>query len=1054
MKKKWLVVVLCLLLCTVCFGGALVACDKDDVGSLYKPTNITYDGARVTWTRVKLADHYTVSINGGEEKRVNTNMYTYAATEEFDVTVSSVIGKKTYSETRHFVPLDTITNITVSDSGLLSWSDVTGATGYRIQLNGEILAEDVQEPNYQAPAGNSRIRVRAVVSGDDSYYSVWSEEKNLSVYSAPSNVNYDGSILSWLGSAARYQVKINGQTQEVSGSQLAFNSQNKDFQVEVKALGDHSYSFDSAAAEETFHYLQPATNLVVEDGVLHWNQVENAQGYEVRINNVVQRDTVTETAYDKLVSGTQLAVEVRPFNRSGKYFSTWSTVKNVYILQSPVVHWNADLELDGEPNNNYVWDLVNGAAGYEVSVERDGVETKQVFGSTITAFGFAYVETGVYKVRVKATADQANTDYCDSKYSDVLTVERLAAPAMTSVTSNPDNVSAGFTVNYTGVSGASGYQLYKDGAVLDGKYSTVLAITDDNVVEDSVASAQNFTYMVRSMGGVKTINGGTYVTLPCLTTSALSFNIAVQAMPATLDMDGYNASWSAVSGANNYAVTYSGNTYTASQTSYNLATLKAGTYDVSVCTRGNGSTTLASNYTAPVAVTRLASPINIRITYGAGEGQLEFDAVANATGYEVYYDENTDAIPEDAWDNMYQFIRESGTTLSMRSVANRWNDLHTVYFMTSEASETQQFIRLAAPSFPEAPFANSTEFVWNAPNNINTAEYTPTYQVYESEVVQTGGVQNGTKYSISYLEGGKNYVFRVKAVGNDTKYLDSEISVSVPIYKLATPQMRIENGEYHWNGVANASAYVLEIDGVRADNQQHVSTGDYHYKPTYTTTGTHTVKLYAVGDSGYNNINSDVFVHLQTVQQCLSPEIQFNYTDECVTNGGAIAVTITKASENCSKYQYEIAGDTIISSELKASKQIESTGSYSVRVKALGGTFDADGVYYIDSQYAGGGTGYAIVLLASPTQNSFSLNSDGAFKWATITGALGYDYQIKYDDGEFSAVKHVGAAALDPIGDFRNYKTITVKVRASGNGSSVITSAWVEFTWTNPNYQA
>lgn len=1052
MKKKHLIVILCVLVLLVTATCALTACNKDDLKGLYKPTNITYDGTRITWSRVDLADHYTVSINGGETKRVNTNMYTFAATgDEFDVTVCSVIKDKSYGESKHFIPLDTIESILVSDDGTLSWSEVVGATAYRIMVNGEIQALDLTEPHYAAAAGNSRIKVRAVVSGDDSYYSLWSAEKQINVYSAPTNINYDGEKLTWLGNASKYEVNINGEKQTATGGKLVYNSQNRDFSVEIKAIGDHAYSFDSSIAEETFHYLQPVRNLVVEDGVLHWDGVQDAEGYEIRVNNVVQKDKLTEAAYEKLVSGTQNAVEVRPYNNSGKYFSTWSETKNIYILKTPTVHWNADLDLDGDANNNFIWDLVNGAAGYVVSIEKDGVEAKHALASTITAFGYAYSEIGVYKVRVKAVADSTNTDYCDSKYSDAITVERLAAPNLVSITSDPSNLNAGFTVNYTGVSGANGYQLYKDGALHEGKFSKVLAISDNDVADDSVSAIQNYTYMVRSMGTVKTVNGGTYVTLSCLSVNALSFNITVQAMPTSLDMDGFNASWSAVSGANGYAVKYSGNTYVASQTSYDLSTLKAGNYDVSVCTRGNGSTALASNYTAPISLTRLVAPANIRISYGSGEGQLDFDRVANATSYEVRYDENRDAIPEDAWDNMYQFIRETGTTLNMISVANRWNDLHTVYYMTSEASLTQQFIRLAAPTFPEAPFANSTEFVWNAPSNINTAEYTPTYQVYESEVMQTGGEMNGTRYSIQYLDGGMNYVFRVKAVGNDTKYLDSEMSVSAPIYKLTTPQMTITNNEYHWSGVTNASAYVMEIDGVRVSNEQHVSGREYSFKPNYSSIGTHTVRLYAIGDSGYNNINSDVFTYEQVVKQCLAPEISFRYTAEQVTTGGAIEVTITTPSANCTKYQYEIAGESRVSDKLIESKPMESTGSYNIRVKALGGTFDSNEVYYIDSQYAGGGTGYNMTLLAPPTQASFSLNSDGAFKWATITGAFGYDYQISFDGGEFSEMTHVGQAALNPISGFKNYKTITIRVRATGNGNNVVTSAWIEYTWTNPN---
>ncbi|MBP5350321.1 MAG: hypothetical protein J6Z13_08255 [Clostridia bacterium] len=1054
MRRKKLFGLLCVLLLLLLTAVALSGCGKDKIKSVYKPTNVSYDGARITWDRVDLADYYTVSINGGEEKRVNTNLYSFENKDgvEFDVTVYAVIKGKSFGEDAHFVPLDTITSFTVSDSGVLSWDEVPGATAYRVTLNGTVLATDLSEPRFEASEGNNRVKVRAVVTGDNGYYSLWSEEKQIYVNSAPTSIDYDGEKLSWLGNGMTYEVTVNGTKTTVNGTTMRFDSERRDFSVEVKSVGDHATSFDSKTVEETFHYLQPVTDMVMEDGILNWTPVANAEGYDVRINGAIVRQPVTTAYYDSLAAGTTLAVEVRPFNKSGKYFSIWSDVKSVYILESPVTSWNADLELDGEANNNFIWDSVNGAVGYTVEVEKDGVVTRTNFPIAQRAFAYAYAETGSYSVRVKAVAD-VGSDYYDSRYSTETVVERLAAPKLSGnspITSDPTDLAKGFTVNYTAVSGASGYQLYKDGVLLDGKYSTVLSITDGNVADDSISAAQEYTYSIRSMGSVRNASGKTFVTLPCLSRDALSFRITVQAMPAGLTMSGFEAQWSAVSGNNGYGVKYSGSTFTASATNYNLSTLKPGTYDVSVCTRGNGGTTLASNYTAAIVVQRLPAPTNIKISYGTGEGQLGFSNVANAKSYQVFLDESTQALPENAFDNMYQYIRESGTVLHMVAVANYYNDLGTVYYMTSESSSTQQFIRLSVPTFPEGAFSNSTELVWNAPGNINTLEYTPTYEVYESGVMQTGGVQNGTRFNVRHLEGGKSYTFRIKAIGNDSKYLDSDLSVAVTVYKLAAPTMTIKNGQYTWQGVTNASGYVLEIDGVRVNNDIHVSGSEYSYTPHYTEIGSHNVRLYAVGD-GYNNINSDSFTYVQTVRACLAPEISFGYSSDTFVNGGTITVTIDTPSANCSNYQYEIAGESIVSDRLTESKPIENTGTYYVRVKALGGTFDANEVYYIDSQYAGGNSGYSIKLLAPPTLSSFSINSDGATKWATITDAYGYDYQIAFDDGEYSAVQHTGTASLNPIANLLSYKTIRIKVKACGNGSSVISSEWVEYTWSNPN---
>ena len=1055
MKKKSFIILFALIATMLGIMCLVVGCSKDEVEGLYKPTNIVYDGTRITWDKVTLAEYYTVQINGGEEKRVNTNLYTYDAKgEEFDVTVNSVISDKSYGNTMHFIPLDAIETITVSDSGELSWSEVVGASAYRISLNGDILPDDVTDTHYTAQAGSNRIKIRPVVSGDNSYYSAWSAEKQVFVNFAPTKIAYDGEQLSWLGNAVNYTVTLNGHTQTVSGTKLRYDSENRDFTVEVKALGDHITSFDSSSTEDSFHYLQPATGLIVDNGSLHWNEVDNAEGYQIKINGVVQNQAISATQYDNLTAGSSLAVQVKPYNNSGNYFSSWSEEKNIYILPAPTVSWNADLELDGDTNNNFVWNAVSGAVGYAVELEKDGNVTRSDYPSVQMAFGYAYSQVGVYKVRVKAVAE-AGSDYYDSKYSKDITVERLAAPQASGnnyITSDPSSLASGFTVNYTSVSGATGYQMYKDGVLMDGKLSTVLALSDNDVADNSISAQQEYNYTVRSMGGVKTVSGSTHVFLPCLTDNALSFNITVQAMPTDLTMQGFSAQWSAVSGNNGYAVKYSGTVLNATATAMDLSTLHAGSYDVSVCTRGNGGATLASNYTAAINVQRLNAPTNIRISYGTGDGQLGFDNVANAKSYQVFLDQSAQALPENSFDNMYQYIQESGTVLHMVSVANYFNDLGTVYYMTSEASPTQQFIRLSAPTFPDGMFSNSVELVWNASGNINTAEYTPTYQVYESDVMQTGGVQNGTRFNIQYLDGGKSYIFRVKAVGNDSKYLDSALSVAVTVYKLNTPTLTIDktNNAYTWSGVTNASSYVLEIDGVRVNNDIHVSGSTYSYVPNYTTIGDHSVKLYAVGD-GYNNINSKAFNYTQVVKACLAPEISYGYSNEQFVNGGTIDVTITKESANANGYLYEIAGESMDSKNTTVHKSIESTGSYVIRVKAKGGLFDSDDVYYIDSQFAGGGSGYSITLLAPPTASSFSLNSDGAVKWATITGASGYDYQISYNGGEYEAMEHTGTASLDPIANFKNYKTIKIRVRAAGNGESTISSAWVEFTWTNPN---
>ena len=1050
MKKKLLILFLSVI-GTVMLALGISACSKVQEILLKAPENIAYDGTYITWDKVDDAEYYMVQIGNAEAARSNSTTYYYEANgESFDVTVSSVLGETQESASVTFKPLATIEEVFVGNDGSISWDAVSGANAYQISINGTVLTNNVTDTRYSdLPEGSNRVKVKPVVSGDSTFYSFWSEEKDVYIYSVPTNVRYDGTTLTWQGNAASYEVNINGKVSTVTGNSMDYNSENRDFNVTVKALGNYSSTYDSKTVSEDFYYLDTVKELIVEDGIVKWDAVDRAESYRIRINGVVQSAVLTDTQYDKLPSGRSNDVQVMPVNESGNYFSSWSAEKTIYILDTPTVSWNNDLELDGEANNNLTWNAVNSVNGYMARITLpNGTTETETFSSAQMAFAHAYTYVGVYKVEVKATAAVGSADFYDSKFSEPYTIERLAAPkaaAQDYIVSNRDSLAQGFTVNFVPVSGASSYQLYRDGALRDGKTTTGSAITETGIVDTSAIAEQHFTYTVRSMGSFNASRRE--VKLPCLSTEALSFDITVLAAPQSLAMNGFMLSWASVSNSNGYSIAYAGQTFTAQAETYDLAILNAGSYSVTVCARGNGSNVLASNFSSPVEIERLQAPTNIKIT-SAENGTLTHDQVANATSYQAFIDLSEQALDENAWNNMYPFIETDGTTLHMIAVANYWNDNHTLYYMTSQSSPTKQFIRLAAPEFPEGVFADSNLMVWNAPSNINTSEYTPTYRIYSAIDEQIGGGDlNGTRYDISALEGGKSYTFLVKAIGNDTQYLDSDYSVAITVYKLAKPEFTIQNGQYVWQGVANASSYYMEIDGVMVTADFHVSGSTYAYTPRFTQAGDHQVTLQAIGDAR-NNLDSAVFTFTQRAEVLTAPEIDYKYSADTVVSGGKIIVTVTKQSPNCAGYQYEIAGQTTTSQATSAEKVIENTGTYTVRVKALGGAFDSDGVYYVDSAYAGGNSGYQITLLARP--GGFSINSDGVIKWNNVQNAYGYEYQISFDGGAFEDITSTGYNTLDPIANYRQYHTITIKVRAKGNATgTVITSDWVEWTWTN-----
>lgn len=1051
MKKRTLrlaFAAITIVMLIVCF----TACNKAEELLYGEPENIAYDGQYVTWSKVEGAKHYTVSINGNEAARANSTTYAYVTTETFEVTVTAVFDNIEKSVSATFKPLATIENLSLSDNGEVSWSAVAGANAYAVSINGKTqIVTDTRITTL--PEGSNRVKVKPIVSGDNTFFSTYSQEVNVYIYGTPTNIKYDGTTVSWSGNAAEYEVSINNVSAVAKGNNFYYNSENKDFTVTVTALGNHTSTFDSKTASEDFHYLASVSNIFVENGIVKWNVIDGAEGYKIKIGGIVQKNELTVTEYESLSSGKSYDISIMPFNTTGNYFSSWSLEKTVYILDTPTISWNNDLELDGEANNNLTWNAVNAAAGYTVRLIKDGGAPEVIAYSDVQrAFSHAYSTVGKYTVEVKANAEEGNSDYYDSKYCAPITIERLAAPKAADsdfIVSDRADLSKGFTVNFVQVNGASGYQLYKDGALLNGKYTINAALTDNNVADNENISEQHYSYTVRSMGGVKTVGVSKYVTLPCLSKDALSFDITVQATPQNPTMSGFILSWETVAGNNGYTVTYAGAAATAQAESYNLSTLKAGTYSVNVGARGNGGNVLASNYSTPIAIQRLEAPINIKIS-SLGNGTLQWDDVSNAKSYETYIDLSKSPLAESAYGNMYQFIETNGTTLSMIAVANYYNDLGTLYYMTSETSPTQQFIRLAAPTFPEGALANSVELVWNAPANLNTAEYTPTYKIYSAIGEQIGGGElNGTKFNIERLAGGGTYNFYVKAIGNDTKYIDSEYSVVITAYKINTPQMKISNGQYVWESVSNANSYYLEIDGKKVSDDYHVSGTQYSYVPRFTTEGDHIVSLKAIGD-GRGNLNSAAYVYTQKAEILKAPVIAYKYSDEHFVTNGRIIVNIVSETSNCSGYQYEIAGQTISSTELSVSKVMQSPGTYSIRVKALGGTFDNENIYYIDSQYAGGTSTDVITLLSAPSESSFGITSDGAIKWTAVSGAFGYEYQISFNKGDYSEVITTGFNTLS-VENYKQYSSITIKIRVKGDGNKTVSSEWITWTWTNAN---
>ncbi|MBQ8311123.1 MAG: hypothetical protein IJX80_08955 [Clostridia bacterium] len=1069
--KRFIKILLPVLLIAV-LALTLAACDDGQSSggvTLGNPdaNSIRYSDGFITWNTVEGASKYRICINEGNDLTVVSPQYPYAeSATSFTVYVTALDASEKASETvsKTFYPLATIQNVNVANDGSFSWEAVTGATSYEVQVDGGNIQTVATTEFAGLTAGAHTVKVRPIVAGDTTYFSSWSAVKNITVLNTVdiADIKYSDGVITWkyVSGAACYEIAVNGQVlaSDCVATQYSYNSQRTDFEVTVKAIGNHNTTYDGVtSAPKKFIFLDPITDLAVTDGILNWSPIENATGYQVKVGT--QIFTVTECKYDKLTAGRANDVQVKAIaDGSSDFFSEWSETKSITILISPIIQWN-NLELDGDKKQNVVWDTVPGAYGYTVRLTAPGA-TPEIFSYSETQrfFEYDYLMTGDYTVEIKAMANPTADTVYDSVYSAPITVRRLESPtfsggAAASITSTADNLAAGFQVNFKGVSGASGYMLYRDNNLVRTATGDQTSFSDASFHDADSLDAHEYNYWIRAKGSNGIVNG--VVTLDSLTQNALNFTISVLATPMNTDISGYTFSYGAVAGSYGYAISAE-RIRSINGLSIDLSDMEAGSFDLMVCAKGNGSNVLPSNFTTPIRVFRLAAPTNVRIdTANESDGRLIFDQVNYATGYNVRIGLDGEEVPSTQLQNLNSKISTQGTTFYVQSTANYFNTDRTEYYMSSIYGATSTFIKLKAPTFGEQPFSNN-QLVWNMEGS-----FTPTYEVYDGNGTLMASPKDGKAYNISSLEGGQTYVFQVKAVGDgqlysNVQYIDSELSEAISVYKLATPNVRIENGKYVWNAVASATSYSVYVDGELKQAEYNQAAGVFSYTPGFDRLKTYTVQVVAIGNGGIGSqkVIDSKPCEIETVtKQLNTPTIAYGYTEQQYSTTGEIQVTVTAPVPYATGYVFDIGGrsQTTTSDVLVCSSNTGSTGTFSVFVYALGGSFDEDGCYYIDSQTAGGKN--MVTVLGAVNKNNVNITAYNELVWTTVAGAAEYQVSITINGITKVTIVNGNVTRVNIKELFDNqtfqYVTINAEIQALGNGSTIISSEKTSIQKTN-----
>ena len=1067
MKRK---LFLCLFAIALIFSLAACGNNGGGLGSkdLAAVSNLNYDGAIITWQGSENATSYAVSINGQSPVSAPGTMFSYSNPAGTAFTISIVAKAEGFKDseavTKTFAPLGTVSEITVADNGTISFSPVDGATYYHVNVDG--VDNTVYGLTYsELTEGTHIVKVRARADSTDGsvvYYSKYSDPKTVTICGSvdKSKITFDSmtGLLSWTGvsNAQSYELTIQTGieiiTEVVNKTSYSFDPHNTNFVVSIRALGNHSTSFDSnVTTDKTFVYLETARNIHLEDGILYWDDVAGADGYKLRLNNssIV---SVTDTQYSGLPINASVDVEIMPISNEDTYFTSWSARETFKILPSPVLQWVGEHDgFDGKQMLSVIWDAVENAKGYVVSVSYLAPDAKEPSLPTLTnlsdlvvGFEHDYLDVGTYFIKVKALSNDSDPNVSDSKYSQEIKVVRLAAPTLLSnngITSTSDNLQDGVTVSFNSVSRATEYRVWKENNI----YQTVngTQFKDYNVVSKEVIVEQLINYKVQSVGrNATTENGITTVVLDSLTANMLNVNIKVLATPNVLEMSGYTYSYDSVYGAFGYNVSVNGQNNGRDNTFIDLSYISSGTFNVMVCARGNGSDVLASNYSAPLQIYRLMSPYDIRVlTDSVNEGVLSFNSDPNhsGSGFEIYIDGSETAIPVDSLTNMKQYITTTGTKIFMRATANTYNELNTIYYMTSPASETLSIKKLSPVGFGDHAFTN-TQFIWN------TSSGAIRYEVYNAQDILYGSF-DGTSMQLDSLEDGRDYVFKVKAIGDGITTFNSDYSDQRSIYKLKAPKVNQSVNRYTWNAVADATSYVVYIDGEIASLDIHQSGEEFYIIPNFTKLKDYTVQVKAVGDGGVRTIDSGFCTIEQLTTQLDTPDFKIEYSKDSYSKDGEIIVTITLETPGANGYMYIVGGVATESKSTTFRYNPNGAGTYEIGVYAIGGTFDENKVYCLSSQTCGNNSAYSIHLLGTVDESSIKLSMDGRITWAAVNYASSYTIDLIIN-GEVYDTITVTATAYDlsNLIAFKNVNSLEIKIQAHGN-SKCVSSGYTTKDW-------
>ncbi|MDE7323846.1 MAG: hypothetical protein K2N73_14245 [Lachnospiraceae bacterium] len=790
------------------------------------PTSIsassTTNAVTIKWNKVTGAGLYTVNFNNknhvvsGGNTSLTIDKLSSNTTYNYKICCNNADGAGAFSTVKSIktqAPSAQVPQVpsgigkrSTDSSAVISWSAVSGATGYDLKFNGNVYSLTGTSKEITGLSANIgyKFQVRAKNANGTSAYST--EQTVTTAPKAPTSISATGAA----NAATVSWNKVTGAT----GYTLNFN--NKDYNIGADAT---SYTVSGLNPKTTYSYKMCCKNAdgtgaystsrsVTTKGAvpgvpagiqkkatdnsvtISWNPVANATGYDFIFLGKVYSLTTTSKTVTGLSSNTGYKYQVRAKNADGA--GAYSAEQTVTTAPK------APTSISAASTANTVtvsWNKVTGATGYVLNLNNKDYH----IGAAATSYTVSGLNPKTtYSYRVCCKSVDGTGAYSTSRS---VTTQALLPGVPAGIQKKATDNSV--TISWNAVPNASSYDLYFN--------RNTYSVTTTSKTLTGLTSGREYNYQVRARNAD---GAGAYSVEQTVTT--------VPSAPTTVNAqstaNAVTINWYRMPGATGYIVNFNDRDYNVNgntTTSLTVSGLQQNTtYNYKICCK-NADGTGAYGIVRSVTTQSLLPAAPSRITKCSSDNSvtLSWSAVSNATGYDLMFNGETYS----------QTLPEKTLTGLEANTAYRYK-VRAKNTYGAGAYSPEQTVTTA----PKAP-ANITsrnadtevELKWDAVSGATG---------YELSFNGETSNETGTSKKVTGLEPNTKYPYKVRTKNADgaSAYSPEKTAHTAPKsptgVKASTDE---DSADLSWDASDGADGYEVDVDGKKysASGNSHKAGG-------------------------------------------------------------------------------------------------------------------------------------------------------------------------------------------------------------------------------------